>query len=97
MNINLYQYEVMDAIQDYVKKEYGIDVDLYESLSECPLITTTERDVPYKKYKNGKVIKDEQGLPKLDFKNATTKKKYVNFGESDEITIFLEPGVNNDR
>jgi len=61
MNITLYQYEVMDAIQEYLYKEYRIDVDLYESLSDAPCIAATETKYPVKKHKNGKPMKHEDG------------------------------------
>ena len=97
MNITLYQYEVMDAIQTYIKKEYGIDVDLYESLSEVPCISATETEYPIKKHKNGKPMKDEYGFSIRDYKNPKVLESHFNFYESDKITIYLEPGVDNDR
>jgi len=96
MNITLYQYEVMDAIQEYLCKEYGINLDLYESISEAPCISATERKYPVKKHKNGKPMKDEDGLPIRDFDNPQVLESHFSFNETDEITIYLEPGVNND-
>jgi len=97
MQIKLYQYEVMDAIQEYLYKEYGIDVDLYESLSEAPCISATETEYPIKKHKNGKPMKDKDGIPIRDFKNPKVSESHYNFCEQDRITIYLEPGFNNDR
>ena len=97
MKITLYQYEVMDAIQEYLYKEYGIDVDLYESLSEAPCISATETEYPIKKHKNGKPMKDKDGIPIRDFKNPKVLESHFNFYESDKIHIHLEPGVKNDR
>jgi hypothetical protein len=86
----------MDAIQEYLCKEYGIDLDLYESLSEAPCISATETEYPIKKHKNGKLMKDEDGLPIRDFDNPQVLESHFSFNETDEITIYLEPGVNND-
>jgi len=97
MQIELYQYEVMDAIQEYLYKEYGINVDLYESLGDAPCISATETEYPIKKHKNGKPMKDKDGIPIRDFKNPKVLESHFNFYESDKITIYLEPGVNNDR
>ena len=97
MQIELYQYEVMDAIQEYLYKEYGIDVDLYESLGDAPCISATEMEYPIKKHKNGKPMKDKDGIPIRDFKNPKVLESHVSFYESDKITIYLEPGFNNDR
>ena len=97
MQIELYQYEVMDAIQEYLCKEYGIDLELYESLGEAPCISATEMEYPIKKHKNGKPMKDKEGIPIRDFKNPKVLESNFAFHETDKITIFLEPGVNNDR
>jgi hypothetical protein len=87
----------MDAIQEYLCKEYGIDLDLYKSLSEAPCISATETEYPIKKHKNGKLMKDKDGIPIRDFKNPKVLESHFNFYESDKITIYLEPGVNHDR
>ena len=97
MQIELYQYEVMDAIQEYLYKEYGIDVDLYQSLGDAPCISATEMEYPIKKHKNGKPMKDKDGIPIRDFENPKLLESHILFGEDSKISFGLEPGVNNDR
>ena len=96
MQIELYQYEVMEAIQDYLVKEYSIDTCLGES-SEPPCITAVEIDYPIKKHKNGKPMKDEHGFSIRDFENPKWNESHINFSEDSKMSIYLEPGVDNDR
>ena len=79
MQIELYQYEVMEAIQEYLYKEYGIDVDLYESLGDAPCISATEMEYPIKKHKNDKPMKDKDGIPIRDLKKPKSIRKPFQF------------------
>ena len=97
MQIELYQYEVIDAVQDYLKKEYGLDVDLHESIYDCPSIEHIEIKYPVKKHKNGKPMKDKDGIPIRDFENPKLLESHILFGEDSKISFGLEPGVDNNR
>ena len=95
MNITLYQYEVIEAIEEYVSTKYGMDIYNIK-LSDNPCIEYTEQETPYKKHKNGKVMKDSEGYKIFDHANSKFITKHISFGETDEITLYLEPGNNNE-
>jgi hypothetical protein len=94
MNITLYQYEVVEAIQEYLTQKYDMDVDLQNNFIDWPCIEYTETETPYKKHKNGKVMKDADGYKILDHENSKRITKHITFGECDEITFYLEPSNN---
>ena len=48
MNITLYQYEVVEAIQEYLTQKYDMDVDLQDNFVDCPCIKYIEIETPYK-------------------------------------------------
>ena len=94
MNITLYQYEVVEAIQEYLTQKYDMDVDLQDNFVDCPCIKYIEIETPYKKHKNGKVMKDADGDKIFDHANSKRITKHITFGEDDEITFYLEPRNN---
>ncbi len=94
MNITLYQYEVVEAIQEYLTQKYDMDVDLQDNSIDWPCIEYTETETPYKKHKNGRVMKDADGYKILDHENSKRITKHITIGEEDEITFYLEPRNN---
>ena len=60
MNIELTQWEVIEALSDYVEANYGIMVDAEAQLSDYPTISYTESTYAPKKHKNGKVMRHAQ-------------------------------------
>ena len=58
MNIKLHGYEVIHAIEYYLKDKYGIDFDFERDCYENPSLSYHSTVYAPKKHKNGKVMKD---------------------------------------
>ena len=57
MKIELGQYEVMEAIKEYVQREYGIN-DVQNELCDLPHIQYERAKWEPMKHKNGRIKKD---------------------------------------
>ncbi len=88
MKLELAQWEVMFALTNYIKEEYGMECDLTDGIDEAS-IQYQKQIVPPKKYKNGRPIKNEHGYPVLDYKNATYEDRIISWGETDSIAVYL--------
>ena len=89
MRLSLYEFEVIEAVAQYCKKEHGIDVDT-DCIDDVS-IEYQERERVFKKHKNGKTKMDEHGYPEVDWKNSPFKTKYISFGEMSEMHIHVLP------
>ena len=87
MQINLYKWELKQAIADYCKKKHGMFFDA-KNISYLEHKYLDVQTV-YKKYKNGKVVKNKHGVPKIDWENSPTITSSVIFSEGSSITLFL--------
>ena len=70
MRIELSGGQVRDAIRNYLSDNYGLDIqdeDMEEMEHEFMY-----RSIAYKKYKNGKVMRDENGRMIVDEENTRT-------------------------
>jgi len=70
MRIELSGWQVRDAIRHYLEVNHGLDIqdeDMEEMEHEFMY-----RSIAYKKHKNGKVIKDENGRMIVDEENTRT-------------------------
>ena len=90
MRIELRGWQVRDAIVDYLRDNYGLDIqeeDMEEMEHEFRY-----RSIAYKKYKNGKTMKDEHGRMIIDEENTRTvcSSAYVDELESD-FHFYLMP------
>jgi hypothetical protein len=90
MRIEIDGYEVEEAVLDFIKKKYGISVQISE---HDPFMTleSQERVVAYQKHKNGRTKKHpEHGYSLVDNEKSTWKTIYTHMGESDQISFYVE-------
>jgi len=89
MQIELNQYEVMDAIEKYISTKYDFNVDLYTSCHEIN-INYVKKTRVYKKHKNGKPIINAHGHPEIDHANEIREDAHIMWGECDSISLYIE-------
>jgi len=87
MKIELHDWEVKEAIADYVKKEYGMNFNTDHI--DCSEFEYQETERVYKKHKNGRVVKNKDGLPVVDWKNSPRVTKHADFHEGSSINFWL--------
>ena len=87
MMVELYDWEVKEAIADYMKKEFNMELNTDHI--DCSEFEYQERETVYKKHKNGRVKKTASGIPEIDWKNSPTVTKTANFHEGSKITLYL--------
>ena len=87
IEIKIHYYEVMEAIELYIKENHGLNVDLDIYSGDCVLaegiveVEYRKLEPVYKKHKNGKVVKNEYGHPVIDRKKSKNVKKHISFDE----------------
>ena len=86
MRIKLDQWQVMQAIEEYLKNK-DIKLDLTNTYTEM-YAEVTENIRQHKKHKNGKVVKNEYGHPEWETVGQETKSLHIK--EFDEIEIYVE-------
>ena len=89
MRIKMDQWEVLRAVQLYLKHKYGFDYDLVDGLAAWPDIEYQERGQVLKKHKNGRAIKNEHGYPVVDHTKTTYKTKSTQWEDTDSMTLYL--------
>ena len=87
MNISLYQFELQEAIALYLKKEHNVVIDTDDI--DYTSIDYQEREEVFKKHKNGRVVKNENGYPEVDWENSPYKTQHISMGEIDEIHLSI--------
>ena len=88
MKIKMYQWELMDAIENHIRNKLKseVDFDFYD------VTVIAEQMIPIwkdKKHKNGKVVKCEHGYPKQEIDHFETERTFI--GEDAEIEIHIDP------
>jgi len=86
MRIKLDQWQLMQAIEEYLNKK-DFNFDLTNTYTEMHA-QVTENIRQHKKHKNGKVVKNEYGHPEWETVGQETKSLHIK--EDDEIEIFIE-------
>tara|TARA_R100000655_G_scaffold53283_2_gene91207 strand:+ start:1440 stop:1703 length:264 start_codon:yes stop_codon:yes gene_type:complete len=86
MRIKLDQYELMQAIEEYLNKK-DLNFDFDNTYTEV-YAQVTEDIRQHKKHKNGKVIKNKYGHPEWETVGQETKSLHIK--EFDELEIFVE-------
>jgi len=89
MEIKLSQYEVMDAVEQYINKKYNMCIDLEDQTQEYPSIEHTVYNRVWKKHKNGKDFKDKNGYVVLDKEKSSYKDKIIIFDEGADLCFYL--------
>ena len=87
MIVKLYDWEIKQAIAEYIKRDYGMDFDT-ENI-ESSVLKYYEVEKVYKKHKNGRLIKDKHGFPKVDWENSPRVTKHADFDEGSSVTFWL--------
>jgi len=90
MQIKFDYYDLQEAIQLFVKEKFDMDIDL-EDLSphDYPSIEYRKRVYVYKKHKNGKEVKDENGSREIDWDKSKYVTKYIEFDDNSDITFYV--------
>ena len=90
MQLTFDYYEIQEAIQLLVKEKLGMDIDLEKiSPHDYPSIEYRERVLAYKKHKNGKEVKDENGIREVDWDKTKYEKKFIQFDDSADISFWV--------
>ena len=93
MRLKLDQWEVLHAIERYLKDQYGVDYDITEGLEDSPVIEYQETIRAFEKHKNGRVVKNEHGYPVIDYSKTTYQNRSCTWRETDSITFYLAPST----
>ena len=92
MEIKLESYEVEEALINYIKNKYKINVKIFEDYGQTLWLETNERIWVYEKHKNGKVkTHPEHGHKIVDYDKSTWNRKFESIGEMSSITFDVEP------
>lgn len=89
MEIKLNSWDINEAIVDYIKKKHDLDID-FKSMHDYPCFKYTEREVVYKRHKNGKVKKNQDGLWLIDEKQTKYVTKYAEVSDDSCISFYLD-------
>ena len=91
MEIKLESYEVEDALKEYIKNKYDIDVEMFSDYGQTLCLETNERIWVYEKHKNGKVkTHPEHGHKIVDYDKSTWKRKFESIGDMSSITFEVD-------
>ena len=93
MKIELYHHEVLDALSEYINRTYGLECDLAEDLDSSPEIEYQVPVRPFKKHKNGRVVKNSDGYPVIDHANTTYKTDWITWNETGSMHFYLAPST----
>tara|TARA_R110001592_G_C13139200_1_gene747190 strand:- start:2064 stop:2333 length:270 start_codon:yes stop_codon:yes gene_type:complete len=89
MEIKLNSWDINQAIEDYLKKKHDLDVDFSE-IDDYPCFKYTEREIVYKRHKNGKVKKHKDGYWLVDEKKTKYVEKYGEISDDASISFYLD-------
>jgi hypothetical protein len=88
MEIKLNSWDINEAIKNYVKDKYNLDVD-FEEMDEYPCLEYSKREIVHKKYKNGKVKKDKNGMWIIDEEKTKYVTEFAEIGNDSAIVFYL--------
>lgn len=94
MRLKLDYYEVMEAIETYVKDNLKSEVCFDDRHIEV-FAETMEPIREEKKHKNGKVIKNEHGYS--EWETVGYEKRHLQFSEDSDFEIYIEPKFINEE
>ena len=88
MEIKLESYKVEEALKEYIKNKYKLDVKMFSDYGQTLWLETNERVWVYKKHKNGRIKTDpEHGYKIVDYDKSTWNRKFESIGEMSSITF----------
>ena len=88
MEIKLNSWDVNEAIKNYVKDTYNLDVD-FEQMDEYPCLEYSRREIVHKKHKNGKVQKDKNGNWIIDEDKTKYVTEFAEISDDSAIVFYL--------
>ena len=97
MEIKLESYEVEDALKEYIKNKYDIDVEMFNDYGQTLWLETNEHIWVYEKHKNGKVKTNEHGHKIVDYDKSLWKRKFESIGDMSSITFEIDSINKEDR
>lgn len=90
MQITFDYDDIQEALQLLIKKKMGTDLDLEEvSPHDYPSVEYRERVYVYKKHKNGREVKDENGFREVDWDKSEHVTKHIQFDDSAKLTVYV--------
>ena len=89
--IKIHQFEVLDALSNYLSEKYCMNVDLRldERIDEHPVINYFVPEYAYKKTRDGKDKLDKWGCKIIDYKKTKYHKKWIKFDDAADIEIHI--------
>tara|TARA_R110002020_G_scaffold216534_2_gene424326 strand:- start:89 stop:391 length:303 start_codon:yes stop_codon:yes gene_type:complete len=91
VEIKLESYEVEEALKEYIKNKYKLDVEMFSDYGQKLWLETNERVWVYKKHKNGRIKTDpEHGYKIVDYDKSTWNRKFESIGEMSSITFEVD-------
>ena len=83
-------YDIQKALELLVKDKLGVSLDLENvSHADYPSIKYNKTVYTYKKHKNGKEIRDENGFREVDSEKTKWVTKHIEFDDGAEFTIYV--------
>ena len=90
MKIELDQFEILLALEDYVEKKYGMQADFTDNSYCTPEIKYYVPNYVYRKTRDGKIKTNKFGTPVINRNKTTYKKEYLPFNDDCSISLYLE-------
>ena len=91
MEIKLESYEVEEALKEYIKNKYKLDVKIFSDYGQTLWLETNERVWVYEKHKNGRIKTDpEHGYKIVDYDKSTWNRKFESIGEMSSISFEVD-------
>ena len=87
--IKLNSWDINEAIEDYLKKKYKLDIDITNDLEMYPCLEYTVRKYDYKKFKNGKYKTDKDGYKIIDDNTIKYETEYAEITEDSKISFYI--------
>jgi hypothetical protein len=89
MEIKLHSWDINEAIADYIKKKHDLEID-FKEMHEYPYFKYSEREVVYKRHRNGKIKKHKDGYYLIDEKQTKHVTKYAEVSDDSSISFYLD-------
>jgi len=89
MEIKIYGYEVREMIKNHMEICYGIDMESKDIDIQDMGFAYMDREIVYKKHKNGKVKKDKNGICMIDEDKTKYVTKYADLDDDSELSIIV--------
>jgi hypothetical protein len=89
MEIKLNSWDINEAIVDYLKKKYDLDID-FEKMHDYPCFKYSEREIVYKRHNNGKVKKNKDGVWLIDKEQTKYVTKYAEVSDDSYISFYID-------